>query len=58
MTPWCREQIPVEGNFGQLFDQLNLSVDMLSREFSTTLVLQVAIFLLPPPSRNALLAVS
>ncbi|XP_056300626.1 disintegrin and metalloproteinase domain-containing protein 12-like [Pseudoliparis swirei] len=40
MTPWCREQIPVEGNFGQLFDRLNLSVDLLSREFSTSLVLQ------------------
>ncbi|XP_044062730.1 E3 ubiquitin-protein ligase DCST1 isoform X2 [Siniperca chuatsi] len=40
MTPWCREQIPVEGNFGQLFDQLNLSVNLLSREFSTELVLQ------------------
>ncbi|XP_042345922.1 E3 ubiquitin-protein ligase DCST1 [Plectropomus leopardus] len=41
MTPWCREQIPVEGNFGQLFDQLNVSVDLLSREFSTEVVLQV-----------------
>nr|XP_046255957.1 E3 ubiquitin-protein ligase DCST1 isoform X4 [Scatophagus argus] len=40
MTPWCREQIPVEGNFGQLFDQLNLSVNLLSREFSTKLILQ------------------
>ncbi|KAE8289376.1 E3 ubiquitin-protein ligase DCST1 [Larimichthys crocea] len=40
MTPWCRQQIPVEGNFGQLFDQLNLSVDLLSREFSTELVVQ------------------
>ncbi|XP_013883924.1 DC-STAMP domain-containing protein 1 [Austrofundulus limnaeus] len=40
MTPWCREQIPVEGNFGQLFDRLNVSVDQLSREFSTELVLQ------------------
>ncbi|XP_036929077.1 E3 ubiquitin-protein ligase DCST1 isoform X2 [Acanthopagrus latus] len=40
MTPWCREQIPVEGNFGQLFDQLNLSVDQLSREFSTQLILE------------------
>ncbi|XP_054476889.1 E3 ubiquitin-protein ligase DCST1 [Anoplopoma fimbria] len=40
MTPWCREQIPVEGNFGQLFDQLNVSVDLLSREFSTKIVLQ------------------
>ncbi|KAF0031981.1 hypothetical protein F2P81_016536 [Scophthalmus maximus] len=40
MTPWCREQLPVEGNFGQLFDQLNVSVDRLSRQFSTELVLQ------------------
>ncbi|KAF7226472.1 E3 ubiquitin-protein ligase DCST1 isoform X3 [Nothobranchius furzeri] len=40
MTPWCRDQIPVEGNFGQLFDQLNVSVDRLSQEFLTELVLQ------------------
>ncbi|KAM9353586.1 E3 ubiquitin-protein ligase DCST1 [Symphorus nematophorus] len=40
MTPWCREQIPVEGNFGQLFDRLNHSVELLSKEFSTELVLQ------------------
>ncbi|XP_035463794.2 E3 ubiquitin-protein ligase DCST1 isoform X5 [Scophthalmus maximus] len=40
MTPWCREQLPVEGNFGPLFDQLNVSVDRLSRQFSTELVLQ------------------
>ncbi|XP_049902864.1 E3 ubiquitin-protein ligase DCST1 [Epinephelus moara] len=42
MTPWCREQIPLEGNFGRLFDGLNLSVDLLSREFSTDVVLQEA----------------
>ncbi|XP_068426853.1 E3 ubiquitin-protein ligase DCST1 isoform X2 [Clinocottus analis] len=40
MTPWCRDQIPVEGNFGSLFDRLNLSVDLLSREFSTSVVLK------------------
>ncbi|XP_018534336.1 E3 ubiquitin-protein ligase DCST1 [Lates calcarifer] len=40
MTPWCREEVPVEGNFGRLFDRLNLSVDLLSREFSTELLLQ------------------
>ncbi|XP_041798172.1 E3 ubiquitin-protein ligase DCST1 [Chelmon rostratus] len=40
MTPWCREQIPVEGNFGQLFDRVNRSVDLLSREFSAELVLE------------------
>ncbi|KAM9723772.1 E3 ubiquitin-protein ligase DCST1 [Menidia menidia] len=40
MTPWCREQVPVEGNFGLLFDRLNVSVELLSREFSAELVLQ------------------
>ncbi|XP_037639515.1 E3 ubiquitin-protein ligase DCST1 isoform X3 [Sebastes umbrosus] len=40
MTPWCREKIPVDGNFGQLFDELNSSVDLLSGEFSTRLVMQ------------------
>ncbi|XP_012712131.2 E3 ubiquitin-protein ligase DCST1 [Fundulus heteroclitus] len=40
MTPWCREQIPVEGNFGRLFDQLNVSVERLSREFRTEVVVQ------------------
>ncbi|XP_031582790.1 E3 ubiquitin-protein ligase DCST1 isoform X2 [Oreochromis aureus] len=40
MTPWCRENIPVEGNFGQLFDRLNVSVDLLSREFSTELAVE------------------
>ncbi|KAL0984883.1 hypothetical protein UPYG_G00149910 [Umbra pygmaea] len=42
MTPWCREEIPVEGNFGKTFDKLNLSIDTLSREFSTSVVLQEA----------------
>ncbi|XP_054638289.1 E3 ubiquitin-protein ligase DCST1 isoform X3 [Dunckerocampus dactyliophorus] len=40
MTPWCRQHIPVEGNFGRLFDRLNHSVDLLAREFSTSLVLE------------------
>ncbi|KAM4600388.1 E3 ubiquitin-protein ligase DCST1 [Polymixia lowei] len=40
MTPWCRDQIPVEGNFGQTFDKLNLSIDLLSREFSAQVVVQ------------------
>ena len=48
MTPWCRQQIPVEGNFGSLFDQLNLSVDLLSKEFRTKLVLQVRLLKLRP----------
>ncbi|XP_030606486.1 E3 ubiquitin-protein ligase DCST1 [Archocentrus centrarchus] len=40
MTPWCRENIPVEGNFGQFFDQLNVSVDQLSGEFSAELAVE------------------
>uniref|UniRef100_A0A3P9CL19 DC-STAMP domain containing 1 n=1 Tax=Maylandia zebra TaxID=106582 RepID=A0A3P9CL19_9CICH len=40
MTPWCRDNIPVEGNFGQLFDRLNVSVDLLSREFSAELTVE------------------
>ncbi|XP_028306728.1 E3 ubiquitin-protein ligase DCST1 [Gouania willdenowi] len=35
MTPWCKENVPVEGNFGLLFDQLNSSVDQLTKEFTT-----------------------
>ena len=45
MTPWCRDQIPVEGNFGQTFDQLNRSMDRLATEFSTSLVLEVDLVL-------------
>lgn len=41
MTPWCRDQIPIEGNFGQLFDQLDVSFSRLSKEFRAELVLQV-----------------
>ncbi|CAN9514461.1 unnamed protein product [Ophioblennius macclurei] len=37
MTPWCRDNVPVEGNFGPLYDQLNSSVNLLSREFRAQL---------------------
>ncbi|XP_028837891.1 E3 ubiquitin-protein ligase DCST1 [Denticeps clupeoides] len=40
MTPWCREKIPVEGNFGQTFDKLNDSIERLGEDFSTNVVLQ------------------
>ncbi|KAL2084562.1 hypothetical protein ACEWY4_020080 [Coilia grayii] len=40
MTPWCREEIPVEGNFGQTFDKLNSSIDKLGAEFYTSVILQ------------------
>nr|XP_015199898.1 PREDICTED: DC-STAMP domain-containing protein 1 isoform X1 [Lepisosteus oculatus] len=38
MTPWCRERIPVEGNFGQTYDKLNASIESLGDGFSTTVV--------------------
>lgn len=50
MTPWCREQIPVEGNFGRLFDQLNLSIQQLSSEFSAEVEVQVRHSLACQPS--------
>ncbi|XP_030638977.1 E3 ubiquitin-protein ligase DCST1 [Chanos chanos] len=40
MTPWCREHIPVEGNFGQTFDRLNLSISRLAEEFTAKVVVQ------------------
>lgn len=41
MTPWCQQQIPVEENFGRLFDQLNDSIQQLSSEFSAEVAVQV-----------------
>ncbi|KAL7874212.1 hypothetical protein SRHO_G00051820 [Serrasalmus rhombeus] len=40
MTPWCKEEIPVEGNFGQTFDKLNFSISKLGEQFTTNVVLQ------------------
>ncbi|KAI4892414.1 hypothetical protein NFI96_019350 [Prochilodus magdalenae] len=40
MTPWCKEKIPVEGNFGQTFDKLNLSISKLGEQFTTNVVFQ------------------
>ncbi|XP_038624420.1 E3 ubiquitin-protein ligase DCST1 [Tachyglossus aculeatus] len=34
MGPWCRNRIPVEGNFGQTYDSVNDSVNGLGSEFS------------------------
>lgn len=40
----------MEGNFGQLFDQLNASIDQLSGEFSAGVIVQVVTLLhLPRP---------
>ncbi|XP_061699642.1 E3 ubiquitin-protein ligase DCST1 isoform X2 [Syngnathoides biaculeatus] len=40
MTGWCKRHVPVEKNFGQLFDRLNASVELLGREFTSELVVE------------------
>ncbi|XP_061333847.1 E3 ubiquitin-protein ligase DCST1 isoform X6 [Pezoporus flaviventris] len=41
MNSWCRDKIPVEGNFGQTYDMMNSSVSNLSQEFSASIVFQL-----------------
>ncbi|XP_077383144.1 DC-STAMP domain-containing protein 1 isoform X2 [Festucalex cinctus] len=40
MTGWCKQHIPVEPNFGQLFDGVNTSVELLARQFTSRVVFQ------------------
>ncbi|XP_035170454.1 E3 ubiquitin-protein ligase DCST1, partial [Oxyura jamaicensis] len=40
MHSWCWDRIPVEGNFGQMYDMLNTSVNNLSQHFSAKVVFQ------------------
>ncbi|XP_067169208.1 E3 ubiquitin-protein ligase DCST1 [Apteryx mantelli] len=40
MHSWCREKIPVEGNFGKMYDMVNGSINNLSQDFSAQLVFQ------------------
>ncbi|XP_068778049.1 E3 ubiquitin-protein ligase DCST1 [Struthio camelus] len=40
MHAWCWEKIPVEGNFGKMYDMVNRSVNNLSQDFSAQLVFQ------------------
>ncbi|XP_049736626.1 E3 ubiquitin-protein ligase DCST1 [Elephas maximus indicus] len=40
MEVWCRNRIPVEGNFGQTYDSLNQSVHSLTGEFSANINLK------------------
>ncbi|KAM9243423.1 E3 ubiquitin-protein ligase DCST1 [Dugong dugon] len=40
MDVWCRNHIPVEGNFGQTYDSLNQSVHSLTGEFSANINLK------------------
>ncbi|XP_037589017.1 E3 ubiquitin-protein ligase DCST1 [Cebus imitator] len=41
MEVWCRNRIPVEGNFGQTYDSLNRSIHGLDGEFSANIDLKV-----------------
>ncbi|XP_068271216.1 E3 ubiquitin-protein ligase DCST1 [Nyctibius grandis] len=40
MKTWCRDRIPVDSNFGQMYDKVNDSVGSLSQEFSASVVVQ------------------
>ncbi|TRZ03095.1 hypothetical protein DNTS_029886 [Danionella cerebrum] len=40
MNPWCVEKIPIEGNFGQIYDKLNDSINKLAEHFTADLVLK------------------
>ncbi|XP_070806369.1 E3 ubiquitin-protein ligase DCST1 [Pituophis catenifer annectens] len=40
MNTWCRDKIPVEGNFGQTYDRVNGSVDNLNQDFTASVVIQ------------------
>ncbi|KAJ7307338.1 hypothetical protein JRQ81_009348 [Phrynocephalus forsythii] len=40
MHTWCRDKIPVEGNFGQTYDRVNGSVDNLNQDFTASLVIK------------------
>ncbi|XP_062963034.1 E3 ubiquitin-protein ligase DCST1 [Cynocephalus volans] len=40
MEVWCRNRIPVEGNFGQTYDSLNQSIHGLDGEFSANIELK------------------
>ncbi|KAM6190258.1 E3 ubiquitin-protein ligase DCST1 [Sarcoramphus papa] len=40
MHGWCWDKIPVEGNFGQMYDLVNNSVSNLSQDFSASVVFQ------------------
>ncbi|KAF4802334.1 DC-STAMP domain-containing protein 2-like protein [Turdus rufiventris] len=37
MRRWCEKRIPVDGNFGHMYDRVNGSVNSLSQEFSANI---------------------
>ncbi|XP_005532418.1 PREDICTED: DC-STAMP domain-containing protein 1 [Pseudopodoces humilis] len=40
MSRWCENRIPVDGNFGKMYDQVNSSVNSLRQEFSASISYQ------------------
>ncbi|KAM6039311.1 E3 ubiquitin-protein ligase DCST1 [Chlamydotis macqueenii] len=40
MQSWCWDKIPVDGNFGQVYDQVNDSVNNLGQDFSANIAVQ------------------
>uniref|UniRef100_A0A8C0ULU7 DC-STAMP domain containing 2 n=1 Tax=Cyanistes caeruleus TaxID=156563 RepID=A0A8C0ULU7_CYACU len=40
MSHWCENRIPVDGNFGKMYDQVNSSVNSLRQEFSASISYQ------------------
>ncbi|KAM6365310.1 E3 ubiquitin-protein ligase DCST1 [Pluvialis apricaria] len=40
MHSWCQDRIPVDGNFGQMYDLVNDSIGNLSQEFSASVIYQ------------------
>ncbi|XP_037681770.1 E3 ubiquitin-protein ligase DCST1 isoform X2 [Choloepus didactylus] len=40
MDVWCRNRIPVEGNFGQTYDSVNQSIHNLNSDFSANIELK------------------
>ncbi|XP_070622886.1 E3 ubiquitin-protein ligase DCST1 isoform X2 [Erythrolamprus reginae] len=40
MNTWCRDKIPVEGNFGPTYDRVNGSVEHLNQDFTASVVIQ------------------
>ncbi|KAM6226066.1 E3 ubiquitin-protein ligase DCST1 [Porphyrio hochstetteri] len=40
MRAWCWEKVPVEGNFGQMYDSVNSSVANLSQQFTASIVVR------------------
>ncbi|XP_068031301.1 E3 ubiquitin-protein ligase DCST1 [Anomalospiza imberbis] len=40
MRQWCEERIPVDGNFGHMYDRVNSTINSLSQEFSASIAYQ------------------